>query len=155
MWRKIKEVPYSLAMEVKYSKEEILTVYLNRAYLGAGARGFEAAAQRYFGKSAANVSPAEAAMLAGLLKAPSTYAPTGNLKRSQERANLVVGLMQEQGYLTKTEADGARAQPATLSPAAEARAGGGPARRPGLVARLRSVRRPDRGQSWAWWAWWA
>jgi penicillin-binding protein 1A len=59
MWRKIKEVPFSLAMEVKYSKEEILTIYLNRAYLGAGARGFEAAAQRYFGKSAKDVSAAD------------------------------------------------------------------------------------------------
>src|SRR5690606_5574302 len=79
MWRKIKEVPFAMAMEAKYSKEEILTVYLNRAYLGAGARGFEAAAQRYFGKSAKDVSSAEAAMLAGLLKAPSTYAPTASM----------------------------------------------------------------------------
>src|SRR5690606_22246374 len=78
MWRKLKEVPFSLAMEFNYAKRDIVTIHFNRAYLGAGARGFEAAAQRYFGKSAANVSPAEAAMLAGLLKAPSTYAPTGN-----------------------------------------------------------------------------
>jgi hypothetical protein len=55
MWRKIKEVPFAMAMEAKYSKEEILTIYFNRAYLGAGARGFEAAAQRYFGKSAKDV----------------------------------------------------------------------------------------------------
>ncbi len=55
-----------MAMEAKYSKNEILTIYLNRAYLGAGSRGFEAASQRYFGKSAAEVGPAEAAMLAGL-----------------------------------------------------------------------------------------
>ena len=100
MWRKIKEVPYSMAMEVKYSKEDILTIYFNRAYLGAGARGFEAAAQRYFGKSAANVTPAEAAMLAGLLKAPSTYAPTGNMERARDRAAVVIGLMEDQGYLT-------------------------------------------------------
>ena len=56
MWRKIKEVPFAMAMEAKYSKEEILTIYFNRAYLGAGARGFEAAAQRYFGKSARDVT---------------------------------------------------------------------------------------------------
>ncbi|PTV95068.1 penicillin-binding protein 1A [Rhodobacter aestuarii] len=122
--RKIKEIPYALAMEVKYSKDEILTIYLNRAYLGAGARGFEAAAQRYFGISAANVNAQQAAMLAGLLKAPSTYAPTTNLKRSQERAGMVLALMHDQGFLTDAEWQKARANPATLSEAAQARAGG-------------------------------
>jgi penicillin-binding protein 1A len=124
MWRKIKEVPYSMAMELKYSKNDILTIYFNRAYLGAGARGFEAAAQRYFGKSAANVTPAEAAMLAGLLKAPSTYAPTGNMERARNRAAVVIGLMEEQGYLTRAEADEARAHPAELSQAAKQKSGG-------------------------------
>lgn len=123
VWRKVKEMPYAFALETKYSKAEILTIYLNRAYLGAGARGFEAAAQRYFGISANEVNAAEAAMLAGLLPAPSYYSPTGNLTRSQERANVVVGLMQEQGYLTAEQADAARANPATLSAAAAARAG--------------------------------
>ncbi|PYF12112.1 penicillin-binding protein 1A [Rhodobacter viridis] len=122
--RKIKEIPYAMAMEVKYSKAEILTIYFNRAYLGAGARGFEAAAQRYFGISAANVNPQQAAMLAGLLKAPSSYAPTTNLKRSQERAGMVLALMHDQGYLTDAEWQNARAHPATLSEAAQARAGG-------------------------------
>ncbi|MFZ1470091.1 MAG: PBP1A family penicillin-binding protein [Paracoccaceae bacterium] len=124
IWRKLKEVPYAMAMEVKYSKEDILTIYFNRAYLGAGARGFEAASQRYFGKSAANVTPAEAAMLAGLLKAPSTYAPTGNMDRARDRAAVVIGLMEEQGYLTKAEADEARAHPAELSKAAKQKSGG-------------------------------
>ena len=63
--RKIKEIPAALALEWKFSKNEILSIYLNRAYLGAGATGFEAASERYFGKSAADVTPAEAAMLAG------------------------------------------------------------------------------------------
>lgn len=124
MWRKIKEVPFSIAMEAKYSKEEILTIYFNRAYLGAGARGFEAAAQRYFGKSAKDVSVAEAAMLAGLLKAPSTYAPTASMERARNRAAVVIGLMEEQGYLTKAEADEARANPAVLSKAAKQKSGG-------------------------------
>ncbi|MBS3978338.1 MAG: penicillin-binding protein, partial [Rhodobacteraceae bacterium] len=124
IWRKIKEVPFAMAMEVKYSKEEILTIYLNRAYLGAGTRGFEAAAQRYFGKSAKDVSAAEAAMLAGLLKAPSTFAPTASLERSRNRAAVVIGLMEEQGYLTKAEADEARANPAVLSKAARQKSGG-------------------------------
>ncbi|MBV1868178.1 MAG: transglycosylase domain-containing protein [Marinosulfonomonas sp.] len=124
VWRKVKEAIYSLALEAKYSKDEILTIYLNRAYLGAGARGFEAASQRYFGKSAAQVSPAEAAMLAGLLTAPSRYAPTANLKRSQNRAGVVVDLMEDQRYITKAQAVEARLHPAELSVAAQARAGG-------------------------------
>ncbi len=124
LWRKVKEAIYAMAMEVKYSKDEILTIYMNRAFLGAGARGFEAASQRYFGKSAANVDPAEAAMLAGLLVAPTRFAPTNNLSRSQDRARVIVGLMQEQGYLTAEQADAARAEPAVLSAAASARAGG-------------------------------
>jgi penicillin-binding protein 1A len=113
-----------MAMEAKYSKEEILTIYFNRAYLGAGARGFEAAAQRYFGKSAKDVTPAEAAMLAGLLKAPSTFAPTASLDRARSRAAVVIGLMEEQGYLTAAEAEEARKNPATLSEAARQRSGG-------------------------------
>ncbi len=122
--RKIKEALYAVAMEVRYSKNDILTIYLNRAYLGAGARGFEAAAQRYFGISANEVLPAEAAMLAGLLKAPSRYAPTANLQRSRDRAATIIRLMQDQGYLSNTEAEDARQRPAELSAAAEARAGG-------------------------------
>ncbi len=124
LWRKIKEVPFAFALEAKYSKDDILTLYLNRVYLGAGTRGFEAAAQRYFGKSAREVNPAEAAMLAGLLKAPSYYAPTRNLARAQARASLIISLMEEQGYLTPAEAEAARQNPATLSEKARERAGG-------------------------------
>ncbi|WP_138469019.1 transglycosylase domain-containing protein [Poseidonocella sp. HB161398] len=122
--RKAREAIYALAMEVKYSKDEILTIYMNRAYLGAGTRGFEAASELYFGKPASEVDPAEAAMLAGLLKAPSRYAPTANLKRSQERANVIIGLMRDQGYLSAEEAEDARAYPATISAAAANRTGG-------------------------------
>ena len=122
--RKIKEVPMALALELKYSKEEILSVYLNRVYLGAGTNGFEAAAQRYFGKSARVVTPAEAAMLAGLLRAPSRYAPTNNLARAQGRASVILRLMQEQGHLTERETIDALIRPAVLSEAAAARAGG-------------------------------
>ncbi|WP_380056390.1 transglycosylase domain-containing protein [Falsihalocynthiibacter sp. SS001] len=122
--RKGKEALYAMALELKFSKNEILTVYLNRAFLGAGARGFEAASQRYFNISANEVSPAQAAMLAGLLKAPTRYAPTNNLKRSQDRALTVLKLMEDQGLLTSAQAANARANPATLSDAAKARAGG-------------------------------
>ena len=124
LWRKGKEALYAFAMEARFTKDEILTIYLNRAYLGAGARGFEAAAQRYFGKSATSVGAAEAAMLAGLLKAPSTYAPTRNLQRAQDRGNLVIGLMEDQGYLSAAQAGAARRAPAQLSQAAAANAGG-------------------------------
>ena len=122
--RKLKEVPIALALELKYSKEEILSVYLNRVYLGAGTYGFEAAAQRYFGKSARVLSPAEAAMLAGLLRAPSRYAPTTDLALAQGRASVIIRLMEEQGYLTEAQTLEALANPAALSDAASARAGG-------------------------------
>ncbi len=122
--RKLKEVPMALALEMKYSKDDILTVYINRVYLGAGTYGFEAAAQRYFGKSARVLTPAEAAMLAGLLKAPSRYAPTNDLSVAQGRASQIIRLMEEQGYLTESQVLEALANPARLSEAAAARAGG-------------------------------
>ncbi len=124
MSRKLREAVYALAMEAKYTKQEILTIYMNRVYLGAGTYGFEAASQRYFGKSASEVNPSEAAMLAGLLVAPTRYAPTSDLARSRARAETIIGLMEEEGYLDATEAAVARANPAELSDAAAARAGG-------------------------------
>lgn len=122
--RKGKEAIYALAMEAKYSKDDILSVYMNRAYLGGGAYGAEAAAQRYFGKSSKVLNIAEGAMLAGLLTAPSTLSPTSNLQRSQNRAATVVRLMREQGYVTKAEEAEAQANPAVLSKAAQKQAGG-------------------------------
>lgn len=124
LWRKAKEAIYAIAMEVKYTKNEILSIYLNRAYMGGGAYGAEAAAQRYFGKPATVVNPAESAMIAGLLTAPSTLAPTSNLQRSQDRAATVLRLMNEQGYLNNKETKYWQDNPATLSEAAEANAGG-------------------------------
>ena len=122
--RKAKEALFSMAMEAKYTKDDILSIYLNRAYMGGGAFGAEAATQRFFGKPASAVSAAEGAMLAGLLTAPTTLSPTNNLERSQDRAATVIRLMQEQGYLTGPEAAAAQANPAELSEAAEAKAGG-------------------------------
>lgn len=122
--RKATEALYAIAMELKYSKNDILSIYLNRAYMGGGAYGAEAAAQRFFGKPAAVVNAAEAAMLAGLLTSPSVLSPTNSLSRSQNRAATVVRLMEEQGYLSAAEAREAQANPAELSQAAEARAGG-------------------------------
>jgi 1A family penicillin-binding protein len=124
MARKIKEAIYAIAMEVKYSKDDILSVYLNRAYMGGGAYGAEAAAQRYFGKKAVQLNPAESAMIAGLLTAPTRLAPTSDLQRSQDRAATVLRLMNDQGYLSDAQTREWQNNPATLSAAAEARAGG-------------------------------
>jgi len=124
IWRKLQEMPFAIAMELRYTKDEILTIYFNRAYLGAGARGFEAAAQRYFGISAAELNPQQSAMLAGLLVAPSYYAPTRDLERAQERAATILRLMGDQGYLTDEQVAAGQANPATLSEAAEQNTGG-------------------------------
>ncbi|MFL2802917.1 MAG: transglycosylase domain-containing protein [Paracoccaceae bacterium] len=113
--RKLMEIPFSIAMEIKYSKDEILSVYLNRVYLGAGSYGFEAASQRYFNKSARVVNLAESAMLAGLLKAPSRFAPTRNLKMATERASTVLSLMVKEGYITNKDKKVAEKNPAKLS----------------------------------------
>ena len=121
--RKAREAIYAMAMEAKYTKEEILSIYLNRAYMGGGAYGAEAAAQRYFAKPAAALTPAEAAMLAGLLTAPSTLAPTSNLKRSQDRAATVLRIMYDQGYLTEAEMRHHQANPAKLSTGARSLGG--------------------------------
>ncbi|HBZ42812.1 MAG TPA: glycosyl transferase, partial [Maritimibacter sp.] len=117
--RKAREAIYAMALETKYSKDEILTIYLNRAYLGGGTYGVEAASQKYFGVSAAEVGPGEAAILAGLLTAPSRYAPTASYDRSWARALTVIKLMEEQDYLTPAEAEYARNNPPELSESAE------------------------------------
>ncbi|WP_136442067.1 transglycosylase domain-containing protein [Pacificoceanicola onchidii] len=122
--RKAKEALYALAMEVKYTKDEILSIYMNRAYMGGGAYGAEAAAQRYFAKPAAALNPAESAMIAGLLSAPSSLAPTANLKRSQDRAATVLRLMNEQGYLSDKDTAFYQANPAVLSKEARSLGGG-------------------------------
>ena len=122
--RKIKEVIYAMALEAKFTKDDILTIYFNRAYLGGGARGFQAASQLYFNKSAATVSLPEAAMLAGLLKAPSTYAPTNNIQRAQDRAATVLKLMREQDYISTAQEAQANAAPATLAGVSKERVGG-------------------------------
>ena len=113
--RKILELPFSIALELKFTKFEILSIYMNRVYLGARATGFEAASQRYFSKSATDISLPEAAMLAALLKAPSRYAPTNNLELAQNRAHLVVSSMLNQKYISKSQAAEAIRKPAELS----------------------------------------
>jgi 1A family penicillin-binding protein len=124
LYRKGKEAIYALAMEAKYSKDEILSIYLNRAYMGGGAYGAAAAAERYFSKPASALTPQEAAMIAGLLTAPSSLAPTSNIERSQARAATVLRLMNEQGYLSDEQTRASQANPATLSDKAKTQTGG-------------------------------
>src|SRR5262245_33048002 len=94
--RKVQEVLLALWLEQKYTKDQILEMYLNRVYFGSGSFGVEAASRRYFGKSARDVTLAEAAVLAGLLKAPSRLSPARDPKAAQERAELVLAAMREQ-----------------------------------------------------------
>ena len=110
--RKIQEVVLALWLERKFSKTEILELYLNRVYFGAGAYGIEAAAQRYFGKPAKQVTLAEAAMLAGLVKSPSRLAPTRNPDGAARRAETVLTAMASQGFVSEAKAKVAIAQPA-------------------------------------------
>jgi penicillin-binding protein 1A len=110
--RKLRELMLAIWLEARLDKEDILAAYLNRVYLGDGTFGVEAASRRYFGKSIRHVSLAEAAMLAGLLKAPTRYAPTNNLPRSQARAAQVMQNMVDAGYVSPSQAKAALRSPA-------------------------------------------
>ncbi|HEY7844045.1 MAG TPA: penicillin-binding protein 1A [Bradyrhizobium sp.] len=112
MARKLQEVELALWLERKHSKAEILELYLNRVYFGSGAYGVEAAAQRYFGKSAKNVTLAEAAMLAGLVKSPSRLAPNRNPEGAAARAKTVLAAMAEAKFITEAQAQASSAHPA-------------------------------------------
>jgi len=110
--RKLQEVVLALWLEQKFTKNEILDLYLNRVYFGAGAYGVEAAAQRYFGKHARDMSLSEAAMVAGLVRSPSRLAPTRNPNGAQRRAQVVLAAMADAGFITDKAAATAMAQPA-------------------------------------------
>ena len=111
--RKVHEAFLSLWIEARLSKEEILKLYLDRSYLGGGNYGVEAASQFYFGKSVRDITLPEAAMLAGLFKAPSKYAPHRNLALARARANTVLYRMLDAGFITQGELLQARREPAT------------------------------------------
>ncbi len=97
--RKIQEALLAIWLERELSKDEILSAYMNRVYLGSGTYGFEAASLLYFDKHASEVNLREAAILAGLLKAPSKYSPHNNLSLAKERSDVVLSAMQDAGYL--------------------------------------------------------
>jgi len=101
--RKVQELILAVWLETKFSKKQILSLYLNRVYFGEGAYGIEAASQRYFNKPAAKLSIGEAALLAGLMKGPSRYSPVSETQRAQTRANVVLNKMVETHAITPEE----------------------------------------------------
>ncbi len=109
--RKLQEVELALWLERKHTKAEILELYLNRVYFGSGAYGVEAAAQRYFGKSAKHVTLAEAAMLAGLVKSPSRLAPNRNPEGAEQRAQTVLAAMADAKFITEAQAQASIGHP--------------------------------------------
>jgi penicillin-binding protein 1A len=111
LWRKLQEMVLAVALEHKFSKDQILELYLNRVYFGAGAYGVDAAAQRYFGKPAKEVRLSEAAMLAGLVKSPSRLAPSRNPAGAERRSQTVLLAMADAGFITETMAKAAVALP--------------------------------------------
>ncbi|HBG92637.1 MAG: hypothetical protein A2X54_00710 [Nitrospirae bacterium GWF2_44_13] len=113
--RKVREVSLAIKMEKNLDKKEILELYLNKIYFGHGAYGVEMASRVYFGKSVGELTLPEAAMIAALIKAPSTYSPYNNLTKSKERQETVLFRMEEEGYIKKSEREKAAKQPLYLS----------------------------------------
>ena len=102
--RKAREAILALALEWKFSKEQILELYLNKVYFGGGAYGIDSASRKFFSHPGTDLSVAEAAIIAGLVKAPSRYSPTADVQAAVDRAQVVLRLMREQGFITAREA---------------------------------------------------
>lgn len=111
--RKVQEVLLAFWLEQKYTKDQILAMYLNRVYFGSNAYGVEAASRRYFNKSARDVNLGEAALLAGLLKAPSRLSPARDPQAAEERAQVVLASMRDVGFISDSEITTAMSQPPT------------------------------------------
>lgn len=114
--RKFNEWMTALQIERYYTKDQIMEMYVNNIFLGAGAYGIEAGSEIYFGKQAKELTLGEAALLAGIPRAPSEYSPTVNMQKATERRNLVLEQMAKNGYVSQAEANAAKAQPIQLSP---------------------------------------
>ncbi len=114
--RKIQEVILAVELEHKFSKKEILALYMNRVYFGAGAYGIEAASQRYFNKPASQLSVGEVAILAGLLKSPTHYSPISDRERAARRATIVLDKMVQTGAITPAQRADAFRNPVNVSP---------------------------------------
>ncbi|MFP7296639.1 transglycosylase domain-containing protein [Neobacillus niacini] len=113
--RKVKELIITKKIERTYSKDEIMERYLNQIYFGEGAWGIQRAAKTYFGKEASELTLSESAMLAGLIKAPSILSPFKNMEKSIERRNLVLSLMEQEGYISASDVEKAKQQPVVLN----------------------------------------
>lgn len=113
--RKMNEWALALQIERYYTKNQIMELYANHIFLGANAYGVEAGAETYFGKPAKDLTIGEAALLAGIPKAPSEYSPTANPTRAKERRDLVLDLMAKNGFATQSEVDAAKAKPIQLA----------------------------------------
>ncbi|WP_342420464.1 PBP1A family penicillin-binding protein [Paenibacillus sp. FSL E2-0178] len=114
--RKSKEALYTLQLEMKYSKDEILNMYLNEIYYGHGAYGIEAAAQMYFGKPAADLDLAESALLAGVPKGPTYYSPYTHLDSAVKRQGIILAAMVDVGDITESQAEAAAREKLTFKP---------------------------------------
>ena len=112
--RKIYEILLTYKLEHMLTKDQILEIYMNQIFLGNRAYGFASAAETYFGKSLKDITIAEAAMLAGLPKAPSAYNPISNPKRARSRQLYIIERMEDNGYITATQAKAAKAEPLSL-----------------------------------------
>jgi penicillin-binding protein 1A len=115
--RKAREMILAMALEWKFSKDELLELYLNKVYFGGGSYGIDAASRRFFGHSATEMSLSEAAVIAGLVKAPSRYSPTADAQAALGRASVVLDVMVDAGVITRAQADGA--EPANVQLAQE------------------------------------
>jgi penicillin-binding protein 1A len=115
--RKAREAVLAMALEWKFSKDEILELYLNKVYFGGGSYGIDAASRRFFGHSGQEITLSEAAIIAGLVKAPSRYSPTADAQAALDRANVVLGVMVDAGVITPAQR--ASARPANVELAAE------------------------------------
>jgi penicillin-binding protein 1A len=113
--RKVNEWILALQIERYYTKNQIMELYTNHMFLGANAYGMEAGAETYFGKQAKDLTLAEAALLAGIPKAPSDYSPTSNPAKAKERRDLVLDLMAKNGFTSQAEADAAKSKPIQLA----------------------------------------
>jgi len=115
--RKVKEAVLALAIERKFSKDEILELYLNRVYFGGGAYGIDAASRTFFGHGAERLSLGESAIIAGLVKAPSNYSPTADVQAARGRADVVLDSMVKNGFLPAASAAGVHAAEIKVQPA--------------------------------------
>jgi penicillin-binding protein 1A len=114
--RKLREAVLALALERKFTKDQILELYLNKVYFGGGAYGIDAASRKFFGHGGSDLSLSEAAVIAGLVKAPSRYSPTADAEAAVDRAAVVLRVMQETGAITAAEATAARPDEVKLAP---------------------------------------